>query len=422
MIDHRKQKNRFLYKLTAFLTTVSLFSCACPPVTALGAKKQEIIVAVIDTGVNTDHELLHESIWINNREIPGNGRDDDRNGYVDDICGWDFYNGDNSVFHDISYSDSVYGNDREDDHGTHVAGLVKSEAEKSLKALGGDNSCGIRIMVLKINGGPEAAGSTSDAVKAIKYAEANGASICNLSWGSYNDDGALKNAIKGSDMLFVCCAGNDGTDNDNKPLYPASYPFDNIISVTGAETGEELRITGNYGKTSVDVCADGMERWSALSYGYGFKSGASMATATVSGIAAALMAAGDISAVNTKEKIIEGSEKVPGLTGVKLIGGLCDPQKMKFGKFPQKQEITKTEPAAIMLNYNEITVKAGGGFRLDCLLLPVGCDTEISFSSSDEEVAEVSYNGLVLCHKAGDTLVKVKTQNGREGVCLVHVE
>ncbi len=323
MSDTKTFNRKTIFKLTALIATVSLFSYlradSLPATRVVG---NEVIVAVIDTGVNVDHELFGESIWINDREIPGNGRDDDGNGYVDDVYGWDFYNNDSSVFHDVSYVETVSGNEYEDDHGTHVAGLIVKAASEKNKQLNGTKPAAIRIMVLKVNGGAEANGKTGDAVKAIEYAERNGASICNLSWGTYENDPALGDAIKKSGMLFICCAGNDGSNNDEKPLYPACYTCDNILAVTGAEIGSEVLITGNYGCDSVDVCADGVERFSAVSHGWGFKSGSSMATAEVCGRAAALMSYGKMSPEEVCRAVIEMSQTIPGVTGVKIKGGL----------------------------------------------------------------------------------------------------
>ncbi len=323
MLDSKIQKRKVMIRLTALIATVSLFSYLRADSKPDPARTdREVIVAVIDTGVNIGHEMLRESIWVNDGEIAGNGRDDDGNGYVDDVCGWDFYNNDASVFHDVSYVETVSGNEHEDDHGTHVAGLIVTAASEKIEQLSGSQNAKIRIMVLKVNGGAEANGKTADAVKAIEYAEKNGASICNLSWGTYENDPALKEAIKRSGMLFICCAGNDGSNNDEKPLYPACYTCDNILAVTGAEIGSEVHITGNYGPESVDVCADSVERFSAVSHGLGFKSGSSMATADVCGRAAALMSYGKMSPEEVKRAVIETSQIIPGVTGVRIKGGL----------------------------------------------------------------------------------------------------
>ncbi len=410
------------YRLTAILVTVSLFSYMLSDTYSVyAAKKKEIIVAIIDTGVNVEHEMLNKSIWINNTEIPGNGIDDDGNGYADDIYGWDFYNNDASVFHDISYENSVVGNDYEDDHGTHVAGLIITEAENAKKNMGDRGTADIKLMILKVNGGEEAGGTTKNAIKAIEYASKNGACICNLSWGSYDNDPALKSAIEKSEMLFVCCAGNDGSNNDEKPVFPASYDLPNILSVTGAELTNGVRLAGNYGRRSVDVCADSAERLSSVSHGMGFKSGASMATAAVTGVAAAVLSVKDLSADEVVELIVSSSEKIDEVTGITLRGGLCEAGRTMAGLSFDKQEKVEENATALLLSYNEITLETGKGVTLRYLVLPAGNDCNVTFTSSDEEVATISYNGLIMAKKKGDTTIIAKTESGVAGICLVHV-
>ncbi len=415
------QKKKHLFRLTAIFTTVSLFSYMRPrPIYAVTPQPREIIVAVIDTGVNTEHDLLKTHIWVNNAEIPGNGLDDDRNGYIDDIYGWDFYNNDATVFHDKAYTDSDSSIYYEDDHGTHVAGLIVSAAERCKEMLNGKSTYDIKIMVLKISGGEDSSGSTANAVKAIKYAENKGAVICNLSWGSNENDGALKRVMERSDMLFVCCAGNEGLNNDVTPVYPAGYEYDNVLAVTGAEIGEEVRLTGNYGRLDVDICADGIDRMSSVSHGWGFKSGASMATAEVCGTAAAVMSAARIGASETRKLLIETSDHIPNVTRVTLAGGLCNEEKAMARMLPLAENEAYKTPAGILLNYNEISVDEGRGFTLKCLALP-GIYAAAEFISSDDEVATVSYNGLVICKKKGDAMITVKLENCGESACLVHV-
>ncbi len=417
-----RHKRKAFFRLTAIVATVSLFSYAYPNrFSVFAASRREVIVAVIDTGVNTEHEHLKGSIWVNNKEIPGNGIDDDDNGYADDLYGWDFYNNDASVFHDIPYSGSVSGNEYEDDHGTHVAGLIISAFSEGRKLLRGTDLPDVKLMILKINGGPEAEGSTRDAVKAIEYAEKNGASICNLSWGGYENDSALMRAVEKSKMLFVCCAGNDGTDNDIAPVYPASYVYDNVLSVTGAEIGEDVRITGNYGRLSVDLCADSLERMSSVSHGWGFKSGASMATAEVCGQAALLMSVSALSSKKIAEIMIDSADETDKTYDAAIRGGLCNIEKALERVLPNKGDITKRNAEAVLLSHNEVTVEKGLGFTLNCLVLPAACDETVMYWSSDENVARVSYNGLIICEEAGDAVVTVKLDERTVGSCKVHV-
>ncbi len=260
-----------------------------------GSTDTEVIVAVIDTGVCYEHPDLKDHMWVNPGEIPDNGIDDDGNGYIDDIYGWDFYNDDNTVFHSETYTDPS-GTVGEDDHGTHIAGVIAATANNEIGVTGVASNVNVKIMSLKINGGKNAEGTAENAVKAINYAEAMGAKVVNLSWGSYSKDDDLMLAIEESKMLFVCAAGNDGVDNDVKPMYPASYEGDNIISVTyinplgkmvSSTSGYFATLRGsNYGLKSVDIAAPGTDILSTVPNGYAYKSGSSMAAPFVTGMAA----------------------------------------------------------------------------------------------------------------------------------------
>lgn len=181
-------------------------------------------MAVIDTGVDISHPDLQGSIWVNEDEIPGDGIDNDGNGFVDDVNGWNFYSNTNQVYEGP-----------EDVHGTHAAGTIAASKDNGGIVGIADNNY-VKIMPVKALGGEEGKGSPDNVIAAIKYAEANGAQICNLSFGSQNCTEEFKAAIRDSGMLFIVAAGN-GDDNaigyniDASPIYPASLPFDNVITV-----------------------------------------------------------------------------------------------------------------------------------------------------------------------------------------------
>ncbi len=209
----------------------------------------EIVVAVIDTGVDINHPDIADNIWTNPGEIPGDGIDNDGNGYVDDVNGWDFYNGDNTVF------DS---NDQ-DYHGTHVAGTIAAVANNSTGVAG--VAPNVKIMPLKFIG-PEG-GSTSDAIAAIEYAADMGVKVSNNSWGRAVDsleiDFALQNAINSSGQVFVAAAGNEGRDNDVTADSPSGLDSANIIAVAAVDNQGGLASFSNYGATKVDVGAPGVD-------------------------------------------------------------------------------------------------------------------------------------------------------------------
>lgn len=250
-----------------------------------------VVVAVIDTGVDYKHEDLKNSIWVNTDEIPGNGKDDDGNGFVDDVYGWDFYNRDKTV---CSYTEHGKAKAADNDnHGTHCAGTIAATANNGMGIAGIASNVNVKIMIVKALGGANGATSTSKLVKAIRYAVNNGADIINASWGGWvsEQDTALKKVISQSGCLFVAAAGNSGSDNDKTACYPANYNqhLNNVISVGSVDCDGTMSYFSNYGK-SVDILAPGSNIYSTVVGGYARMSGTSMAVPFVSGIAAMLYA------------------------------------------------------------------------------------------------------------------------------------
>ncbi len=270
-----------------------------------------VVVAVIDTGTDTNHPDLKNNLWTNPNEIAANGLDDDKNGYVDDVTGWDFYNNDATVY------DAADG----DTHGTHVAGTIAGEGNKDLGVVGVNWRA--KIMPLKFLG-PNG-GYTSDAVEALNYAVAKGAKISNNSWGGGGYSQALKDAIARADAsghLFVAAAGNGGSDgvgddNDATPSYPASYDNPNIISVAATDSKDALAGFSNYGAASVDLSAPGVGILSTLPGDtYGSYSGTSMATPHVSGAAALLKAkTPNADDATLKDQILKSADARSNLSG-----------------------------------------------------------------------------------------------------------
>ncbi|MDD1729097.1 MAG: S8 family serine peptidase, partial [Methanospirillum sp.] len=232
-----------------------------------------VIIAVVDTGVDYSHPDLAANIWTNSGEIPNNGIDDDRNGYVDDVRGWNFYSKTNNPMDDHG-------------HGTHCAGSI---------AAVGNNNIGItgvcwnaKIMPLKFLGA-SGNGKVSDAISAILYANRMGASVISNSWGGSQYTQALKDAIDASPAVVVCASGNSRQNSDSLPQYPAAYTSNNIISVAATDSKDNLATFSNYGPSSVDLAAPGvLIRSTYLNRGYQYLSGTSMATPYVSGVAGLL--------------------------------------------------------------------------------------------------------------------------------------
>ncbi len=255
--------------------------------------EKDVVIAVIDTGVDYSHPDLSQNIWINEKEIPGNGIDDDSNGYVDDIRGWNF----------VSVSESWLGegettgpNNNPMDHlghGTHVAGIACGATNNGIGAAG--TSWNSKIMVLRA--GYKASDGNGylefyDVANAIVYAADNGADIINMSFGSIYDSSIMRDAVNyavSKGVLLVAAAGNVTSEYAKAPFYPAAY--DSVIAVAATDQKDKLCIFNwttfsNFG-TFVDVTAPGINIFSTLPSGrYGYLSGTSMATPFVSGLAA----------------------------------------------------------------------------------------------------------------------------------------
>lgn len=209
---------------------------------------RDIVVAVVDSGVDATHPDLAANIWTHPGETPDNGLDDDGNGYVDDVHGWDFAEGDNRPV-------DTHG------HGSHVAGIIGAVGDNGIGVTG---VCWqVSIMPLRFITAADY-GTTADAIEAIAYANANGADVINLSWGGNDFSQALKDAIDGADALVVCAAGNNGDNLDQVPTYPASYDSANILSVAASDDDDYPAWFTNYSDRRADVAAPGSTIYSTV--------------------------------------------------------------------------------------------------------------------------------------------------------------
>jgi len=273
-----------------------------------------IVVAVIDTGIDYKHEDLREQMWVNSREIPGNGIDDDGNGYVDDVHGFDFVSNRGDPMDDYM-------------HGTHCAGTIAARGNNTL-GVAGVAWHGVRLMALKFLDA-SAGGRTSDAIRAIEYALANGAKIASNSWGGGESSSALRSAIERADaagMLFVVAAGNSGSNNDHTPNYPSNYDIGNVISVASTTWSGELSDFSCYGSSTVHVAAPGSSIFSTTPRDrYERLSGTSMAAPHVSGLAALVwMYRPQLTMRQVREVILRSVRKLPKLSGRLVTGGLIN--------------------------------------------------------------------------------------------------
>lgn len=231
-----------------------------------------VIVGVLDSGIDTDCIELKDSILVNKNEISQNNIDDDKNGFIDDITGWNFYHNSNKIFDNYLH----------DYHGTYLSGIIAASHTQG-------EICGIapniKILPLKFMHGSK--GEVKDAIKAIEYAYKLGVRIINCSWDGTEYDQDLKNTMeKYYDILFLCSAGKNKNDLDKIPVYPACYDLPNVISVAAIDNQGNLYKYSGYGEKA-DVAAPGVDIYSCMpDRDYTYSSGTSAATAYVTGIAA----------------------------------------------------------------------------------------------------------------------------------------
>jgi subtilisin family serine protease len=283
-----------------------------------------LVIGVIDSGVDYNHPDLVGNIWTNPGEIAGDGIDNDSNGYIDDVRGWDFGNNDNNPM-DV------------DSHGTHVSGTIAGKGNNSVGVTG--VAWNAKIMPLKMFS-DSGYGSDSGAILALNYATAKGVKLTNNSWGGGGYSQALYDAINTAGQqgaLFIAAAGNDyGNNNDINPVYPASYNLPNIISVAATTRTDALAIFSNFGPTSVDLGAPGEDIYSTTPGGnYALKSGTSMASPHVAGGAALVWSQNPTwTAQQVKNRLLQTTDFIPALSGKTVSGGRLNIKNALGGSSP----------------------------------------------------------------------------------------
>jgi len=276
----------------------------------------DIVVAVIDTGINYNHPDLKNNVWINQAEYNGKpGVDDDGNGYVDDVYGYNF-SGDKPT------PDPMDGHG----HGSHCSGTIGGNSPSGSGIVG--VNWHVKIMAVKFladNG----AGTLEGAIQAIDYATKNHAKLMSNSWGGGGASDTLKAAIqRASDagILFVAAAGNDSANNDSDPHYPAAYNVPNVLAVAAIDNQGQLASFSNYGKKSVHLAAPGVNIYSSvLGNGYDSWSGTSMATPHVSGVAALLAShEPNLTDLELKERLMGTVKPLASLRGKVATAGMVN--------------------------------------------------------------------------------------------------
>jgi len=269
-----------------------------------------VVVGIIDSGIDYTHPDLVANMWTNPGEIPGNGIDDDGNGYIDDTRGWDFANGDNDPL------DDHY-------HGTHCAGTIGGVGNNGIGVAGVCHT--VRLMPLKFLSA-SGSGETSDAVEAVLYATAKGATLTSNSWGGGGYSQALKDAIdaaRAAGILFIAAAGNESSNTDTYPSYPSCYDSANIISVAATDHTDTIASFSNYGVSTVDLAAPGVSIYSTSpGNSYRVLSGTSMACPHVAGACALIKSARpSMSWTDLKAAVLDNADGIAGLRSLVKTGG-----------------------------------------------------------------------------------------------------
>lgn len=363
-----------------------------------GVGSRDIVVAVTDTGVDYTHGDIKDNMWTNKREIAGNNIDDDNNGYVDDIYGYDF-NGNDADPKDETGSQNP-------GHGTHCAGILGAV---------GDNGKGISGMSQKISImasrflGADGSGDLMGAVKSIDYATNNGAHVISASWGagvSANDAQPITEAISRANdkgVIFVAAASNDGKNNDGYEVYPANTPLPNVITVAASNSSDGKPSWSNYGIGKVSLSAPGDAIYSTLpGEKFGNLSGTSMATPLVSGLVGLMLSHNpNLKPTEVKALLQASGSKVAIETACE-----CRVDAAAVIERVKAEELTVV-PQAATINPNA-TLQFGA----------FGGKAPYRFASSAESIASFDANGVLTAKSTGEVNVTVTDADNKTNQSL----
>jgi subtilisin family serine protease len=368
---------------------------------------KNVIVAVIDTGVDYTHQDLATNIWKNLGEIANDGIDNDDNDYVDDVLGYDFTNKDDNPMDDNG-------------HGTHVAGTIGAVGNNNLGVVGVSQN--VSIMPLKVNVPSTGGIYLAAAVEAIIYATNMGAKVINASFGggfnltdpeSLQLFEALFKAISHANnagVLFIASAGNNGANNDITQVYPANYDLPNVISVAATDNNDQLAQftsgSSNYGAKTVDLAAPGDEIYSTLPDNkYGYKSGTSMAAPHVAGTAALLLAQNpSLTPVQLKNILLSTTDPVSSMQGISVTGGRLNAHKALLSLMEPNQPDIPDQPSIGQLiegTGDNDTLKGANG---NDTIRGYGGDDELYGNQGDDAIYGNQGNDTLWGGKGNDSL------------------
>ena len=345
---------------------------SAPAAWDLTTGSQQNVVAVIDTGIKYTHEDLAANMWTNAGEIAGNGIDDDGNGFVDDVYGYDFF-----------YNDSDPLD--ENGHGTHVAGTIGAVGNNNLGVVGVNWT--VRLMAIKIysaSGNGTTSAMLINAYNYVRMMRERGVNIrvTNNSYGGCDEacsyDQATKDAIDAlgnANVLQVFAAGNNGQNVETTPFYPGSYTSPSILSVAASDSNDNKASFSNYGTTGVDVAAPGVSILSTVrtSANYGTLSGTSMASPHTAGAAALLAAQNpNLSAASLKATLMNSVDVLSNWNGIVKTGG-----RINVSRALQNQTV-----CAFNLSSNQTNADLSGGSYSVNVTAPTNCDYS-AFSNAE---------------------------------------
>ena len=348
----------------------------------------ETIVAVFDSGVRLTHNDLIDQLWTNEDEIPNNALDDDSDGYVDNHKGIDFLNSDGDPEDPVG-------------HGTHVSGTIAAAANNGSPHVG--VAFDAKILACKVG---DFFIDNASIASAVQFCVDHGVKIVNGSYGGYLPSTAMYDVYKAggeNDIIFIFSAGNEDNDNDGNPSYPCGYDLECIISVAASDNRDRLAGFSNYGITSVDLAAPGVDIYSCGSQNdqsYATESGTSMAAPHVTGVVALMRGMRpDWSVINVREKLLASVDTLDSLNGKVATGGRINAAKAVenmgvFGVPDGIMEVAVTPPSGSLLmagdNISIVAEVIDGEKVENAIVTTLSADGNAAFFSNDGEFPDAT--------------------------------